>query len=129
MADGDGKFFNLDLCKTELDISSTDESDDTYLSDRGRDQDKVLENDLSPFLTEIPVLSADVTDDLTLASVYGVARRYKIRIKEFENANQYKSLYNETVESVKKRLISQRTTRTRRSAVTRPYATSPLSDE
>jgi len=129
MADGDGKFFNLDLCKTELDIEDTDEADDSYLTARGKDQDKVLENDLSAYLTEIPVLSAEVTDDLTLASVYGTCRRYKIKNKEFENANQYKDLYNETIESVKRRLGSQRTTRTRRSAVTRPYATRPLSDE
>ena len=129
MADGDGKYFNLDLCKTELEIDSTDEADDGYLSDRGRDQDRVLQNDLSEYLTEIPVLSADVTDDLTLASVYGVARRYKIKNKEFDNANQYKDLYNETITSIKRRLSSQRTTRTQRSAVTKAYATSPLSDE
>ena len=129
MADGDGKYFNLELCKTELEIDSTDESDDGYLSDRGRDQDLVLSNDLSEYLTEIPVLSADVTDDLTLASVYGVARRYKIKIKAFEDAKELKKIYDEIVKSIKTRLSSQRTVRTRRSAITKAYATSPLSDE
>ena len=129
MADADGKYFNLARVKGELEIPSTDEVDDAYLKLRGKEQDLLIDNDLAGFLELIPVADTNVTEDLTLASIYGISRRYKIKNKSFESAKSYSELYDATINSIKNKLKAIPTTHTRRVSVSKSYRTEPqLSD-
>jgi len=125
----DGKYFILKRCKDELDIPDSDEVDDAYLVARGVEQDVVVDNDLAGFLELIPVGDAQITLDLCLASVYGVAQRYKLTNKGFELADKYAKLYLQTIESIKTRLKSIPTTHTKRVSVTKSYRTEPQSSD
>jgi len=129
MADSDGKYFRLDITKIELDILDTDEVDDAWLVERGLQQDVVIDNDLAEFLGVTPVLDADVTEDLTHLSTYGVARRYKIKIKDFETGKEYEKLYNEGLLGIKNKLKSRPTTRTTRISVSKAYRTEPQASD
>jgi len=129
MADADGKYFILSRVKDELEIPSTDEVDDAYLKIRGKEQDLLIDNDLAGFLELIPVGDLDITEDLTMASVYGVSRRYKITNKSFESGRVYLELYNATINSIKNRLKSIPTTHTKRVSVTKAYRTEPQASD
>ena len=127
MADGDGKYFSLDVVKDELDIPTdgTDEVDNTRLQQYGREMSSFIDNEISPYIAVIPVLDANVTTDLELLCTYGVARRYKIFKNNFEAGKEYKGLFDDLLESVIARLKAIPTTRTKRVAVTKAYRTEP----
>ncbi len=130
MADGDGKYFRIDIIKQELDIAidGTDEVDDQRLQQYGREISSFIDNELTPYAVTIPISDANITTDLELLCTYGVARRYKIFKNNFEAGEAYGKLFDDLLNSVIDRFKAN-PTRSKRTAVTKAYRTEPqLSD-
>ena len=125
----DGKYFDVDNIKEILGIGKDDTQDDDWLKTRGEMADIHINNLLSSKLDEIPVLDAEITNDLTLMASYHVARQYKIKNRDKQSADSYKTLFDETLAGIEKRLIAIPTGRTRRTTTSKPYLTNPLGND
>ena len=130
MADGDGKYFRLDPTKSELDIPTdgTDEVDNKRLQQYGREISSFIDNELTPYVITIPVTDTNITTDLELLCLYGVARRYKIFKTNFESAKAYGELFDDLLNNVINRFKAN-PTRSARTAVTKAYRTEPQASD
>jgi len=124
----DSSWYDLDDCKSELDIASADTVDDSLLDDYGAKVNRKIDNKIFPYKDDIPETS-DITEDLKGAAVLYVAYSYKRKIKEFEAATKYKEDFDETIEDVIVRLRATPESRSQRKVYSKGYATSPLRDE
>jgi hypothetical protein len=123
-----GKYYILDDIKPMLSISTSDVVDDILLNNFGINADRQVDNDLA-HKHVIPVLNANITTDLTAASNFYVAYQYKIKKQDFDGADNFKKLYDNTITGLIQRLTVNNTTHSKRVAVNKGYSTSPLSDE
>ena len=121
-----GKYYKLDDLKPMLSIAETDVVDDILLNNFGLIADRQLDNDLAQKLGVVPVLNAEITDDLTGASNFYTCYQYKIKKQDFDGAKNFKDLYDNLVSSIINRLTAYPTTRSQRVAVNKGYSTSPL---
>jgi len=125
MADADGNYYVIEDVKLELDIADTDEADDNLLNGYGLKANAQIDNDVITLVGAIPALDANITEDLKMAAVYYVSRRYKIFKREFEAGTEYKKLYEETIKGIENKAKQQMTTKTKRVSVTKAYRSEP----
>ncbi len=126
---GDGEYGSTTTVKLYAGISPTDTVDDTIISNFVTRANRKVDNDLADVVETIPVASAAITDDLTLASNFYATRLYAQFRHSFDKADQFKQTYDETIKGVHNRLKSLPTVRTKLRAMTKDYITEPLASD
>lgn len=124
-----GKYYILSDIKPMLSIADTDVVDDILLNNFGVIADQQVQNDLSHKLDDIPVLNANITNDIIGASNFYVCFQYKIKKQDFDGSENFKKLYDNMISSILNKLQSEPSARSGRVAVNKGYTTAPLNTD
>ncbi len=124
-----GEYGSTTTVKLYAGISATDTVDDTIITNFVTRANRQVDNDLADVVESVPVASASITDDLTLAANFFATRLYAQFRHSFEKADQFKGTYNDTIKGVHNRLKAIPTVRTRLRAMTKAYITEPLASD
>lgn len=110
----DSDFFNLSEAKTELGIRDTDKADDNRLKSLGDQANRVLQNDLAPYVNSVPLTTSTtpaISNDMKNAVKWLVCAFYRSKIPE--QSNHYRSLYEMVRDSIITALKTSPTQNTR----------------
>ncbi len=124
----DGEYGSTTEVKAMLGISPTDTVDDTLIATFVTRGNRQTDNALAGYI-DVPVLDANITDDLQTMSNNWASRMYSQFRHAFEKADQFKSTYNDVLKSTKNRHTAQRTTRRAIRAKTKDYLTEPMNSD
>ena len=124
----DSSWYVRNDVKEELEIASGDSADDALLDNYGLRVNRFIDNEISPYITTLPV-TGTLSEALKDAAVAGVCAKYRRRNKEFDTANTYTTEFDRIIESVIKRLRRDNETQSQRVAVSKSYATEPIASD
>ncbi len=112
--------------KNELRIKEDDNSDNDLIDDYGGNANRQIDNLLFPHKDKIPEAEDDITPEIKEAAKFFICRKYKVRQKNFEAANEYKKQFMEIIEGVIGRLKAIPEGREDTVVYTNKYRSEPL---
>ena len=124
----DTVYYSKTDTKAELEIASGDTADDTILDSYGARVNRLIDNEISPYITTLPIPS-NISEALKDAAIAGVCAKYRRKNKEFDTANTYTEEFKMIITSVIQRLRRDNETQASRVAVSKPYATEPIASD
>ncbi len=125
----DGEYGSTTTVKALIGLSPTDTVDDTLVANFVARANRQVDNEIADVVETIPVGDASITDDLTVASNFYATRLYAQFRHSFEQADQFKSTYNDTIKGIHNRLKALPTVRTKIRAQTKAYITEPIASD
>tara|TARA_R110002020_G_scaffold113233_2_gene260165 strand:- start:1225 stop:1614 length:390 start_codon:yes stop_codon:yes gene_type:complete len=121
-------YFVLQDTKDLLNIPLNVESEDGILEQLGTKSDQYFTNQMTSYAELLPLTGGNLTTAQQATNQY-VCSIYMARKQNFESAKYWEERYKETFNTLVNLLTSDPTNRTKRVAVTKPYATEPLKSD
>jgi hypothetical protein len=125
----DSDFFDLESTKQELKIRAVDSNDDDRLNTLGEQANRILQNELAPYLNAVPLTASStpaISNDMKNAVKWLVCSFYKADMPE--RSLHYMTLYKMVRDSIITALKTTPSTNTRNKfvVVASTYQSEPL---